>query len=163
MLFGDSKAFQWSGALRDIALAQGWRLSIVTKGGCTPADLPQVMTEESQHCESWRDAQVEQIVARADVVIVGSSAAYFKNQRAADQRTGAWERTLGRFTDAGIPVVYLRDTPTPEFDVPSCVSGSLDDWGACSFPRAEALTTDPLLVDVVLGDVPGVEDRKSVV
>ncbi|MBD7951748.1 acyltransferase family protein [Oerskovia rustica] len=157
VLFGDSKAFQWSGALRDVALAQGWHLSIVTKGGCTPADLPQALLEESQHCEAWRDAQIEKIAARADVVIVGSSAAYFESEEAADRREAAWGSTLGRFAAAGVPVVYLRDTPTPGVDVPSCVSGALDDWDACSFPRAQALPADPLVVDVVLGDVPGVE------
>ncbi|GAA3210739.1 acyltransferase family protein [Oerskovia jenensis] len=157
VLFGDSKAFQWSGALRDIALAQGWRLSIVTKGGCTPADLPQEMLDESQHCETWRDAQIDRIADRADVVIVGSSAAYFEGAEGADRRERAWASTLGRFAAAGVPVVYLRDTPTPVTDVPSCVSGALDDWDACSFSRAEALPTDPLLVDVALGDVPGVE------
>jgi peptidoglycan/LPS O-acetylase OafA/YrhL len=157
VLFGDSKAFQWSGALRDIALAQGWRLTIVTKGGCAPADLPQAMLVESQHCERWRDAQVERIAARADVVIVGSSAAYFRNEGAADLREAAWAHTLRRFTDEGIAVVYLRDTPTPGFDVPSCVSGALDDWDACSFPRVDALPVDPLLVDVALGDVSGIE------
>lgn len=54
-------------------------------------------------------------------------------------------------------MVYLRDTPTPGVDVPSCVSGALDDWAECSFPRARALPADPLVVDVALGDVPGVE------
>lgn len=157
VLFGDSKAFQWSGALRDIAIAQGWHLSIVTKGGCTPADLPQAMLEESQHCESWRDVQIDRVAARADVVIVGSSAAYFESAAAADRREQAWGSTLGRFAAAGVPVVYLRDTPTPGVDIPSCVSGALDDWAECSFPRAQALPADPLLVDVALGDVPGVE------
>ncbi|KRC37437.1 acyltransferase family protein [Oerskovia sp. Root22] len=157
VLFGDSKAFQWSGALRDIALDQGWHLTIVTKGGCTPSALPQALLEESQHCESWRDAQVARIAAHADVVILGSSAAYFLDEQAADLRLDAWRSTFDRFAEHDVPVVYLRDTPTPVFDVPSCVSGAIDDWDECAFARAEGLPPDPLLVDVALGDLPGVE------
>ncbi|GIJ00296.1 hypothetical protein Slu03_26730 [Sediminihabitans luteus] len=55
-----------------------------------------------------------------------------------------------------MPVVYLRDTPTPDADVPTCVSGALDDWSRCSFDRATGLLDDPVLAQVALGDLPGV-------
>lgn len=157
VLFGDSKAFQWSGSMRDIADRQGWDLTIVTKGWCAAPDLPQELTEKSIGCEQWRADRLPWIRETADVVVVSTSTSYFFQPGAEELRDDAWERTLDAFRSADIPVVYLRDVPTPDFDVPGCVSDHIDDWAACSFRKDESLAPDPLLLRTVLGEEPGVE------
>ncbi|WP_052366866.1 acyltransferase family protein [Paraoerskovia marina] len=157
VLFGDSKAFQWSGAMRTIAEDHGWRLTIVTKGGCSAADIPQRFTAESVDCERWRAAQLPRIGEEADVVVVSTSTSYFFKPQAEILRDDAWDRTLDAFRSADIPVVYVRDVPVPDFDVPGCISEHVEDWSRCEFSRSASLAPDPLLLRAVLGDEPGVE------
>jgi hypothetical protein len=56
-----------------------------------------------------------------------------------------WGKTLQALKAIGAPIVYLRDTPYPNSNVPTCVSGALNDWSKCSFPRDVAFHTDPLM------------------
>lgn len=156
VLFGDSKAFQWSGAMREIADNQGWDLTIVTKGGCAAPDIPQRFTAESIDCEQWRAAQLPRIRDMADVVVISTSTSYFFKPEAGYLRDEAWARTFGTFTSADIPVVYIRDVPTPDFDLPGCVAEHIDDWSQCDFSRAATLAPDPELLRAVLGEEPGV-------
>jgi hypothetical protein len=56
-----------------------------------------------------------------------------------------WQETIQALQAIGAPIVYLRDTPYPNYDVPTCVSGALSDWSKCSFQRSVAYHTDPLM------------------
>jgi hypothetical protein len=56
-----------------------------------------------------------------------------------------WKKTLRSLRAIGAPIVYLHDTPYPNFDVPTCISGALSDWSQCSFKRDVAFHPDPLM------------------
>ena len=56
-----------------------------------------------------------------------------------------WKKTLQSLRAIGAPIVYLHDTPYPNYNVPACVSGALDDWSECSFKRGIAFHPDPLM------------------
>ena len=58
---------------------------------------------------------------------------------------GGWNQTLRALRAIGAPIVYLRDTPYPNYNVPTCVSGALNDWSKCSFARSTAFHPDPLM------------------
>ncbi len=67
---------------------------------------------------------------------------------ASDRRVSpdAWarglRRTYGRLAGAGVPVVAIRGTPYPGFDVPACLSrraAGLPMADACEYDRADAL------------------------
>ena len=63
-------------------------------------------------------------------------------------------RTYTRLADAGVPVVAIRGTPYPGFDVPTCLSrraARLPMADACAYERDEALhaAARAVQVDVV--------------
>lgn len=53
--------------------------------------------------------------------------------------------TLNRFDAFGVPVLLLRDTPVPGFDVPTCLARSAwrgaDPGATCTFDRAVGLSS----------------------
>ncbi|MGQ7606991.1 hypothetical protein ACTGVU_10540, partial [Streptococcus suis] len=62
----------------------------------------------------------------------------------ADAAQAAYADTLAAFTDAGIPVLVLRDTPAMPDDVPDCLATGPVSWDDCGAPPSEALEPDPL-------------------
>ena len=56
----------------------------------------------------------------------------------------AYARTLEALTDAGLPVLVMRDTPTFPSSVPDCVAASPQDGADCDQPRDTAVELDPL-------------------
>jgi hypothetical protein len=73
------------------------------------------------------------------------------------QQKAAWATTLDQLTATGAAVVHIRDTPWVGHSIPACISGSIDDWDACAFPRAGSVVTDPVDALIVEGSVDGVE------
>lgn len=141
VLFGDSHAQQWFPALDAQARTLGWRLVSWTKSGCPIADqevYSQQLGREYTECARWREATVARIVLLdRDVVVVSQSDTLTLGQ-SARRWTDGTASTLGRFQQAGVPSVYLLDTPAPSEDVPACAASHLRNTGACVIPRDEA-------------------------
>lgn len=61
----------------------------------------------------------------------------------ADEIRSGTRRTLARFVAAGIPVVVLRDSPLPPFEIPKCIARSIGEGpkapDPCEFDAATAL------------------------
>ncbi|MFD1077745.1 acyltransferase family protein [Longispora fulva] len=141
VLLGDSQAAQWFPAVSQIAARRGLGVEVLTKQGCPLATLTVVnpqLGREYRECTEWRRYALNRVNAwpQPKLVLAASLNAYV-----ADPRAG-WDATLAGL--AGLPVGYLRATPLPGRDVPTCVSGALDDWRACQFPRSAALRPDPV-------------------
>ena len=156
VLLGDSHAAMWL----PFAQALGARLrapvEVLTKSGCPVAALtaenPQLGRDYAE-CYRWRRAAVGRVAElRPRLTVVTSSDAY----RAEGTPLAAWTPLFDGLRSAGAPVVYVEDTPHPGRDVAACMSGSLDDWTACSFPRPAARRPDPVPVAAERGDLPGV-------
>jgi hypothetical protein len=94
------------------------------------------------------------IAVKPDVAVLSSYDEYVtrevdaSGERGADGRVSptAWgrglRRTYGRLAGAGVPVVAIRGTPYPGFDVPACLSrraARLPMAAACEYNRDEAL------------------------
>lgn len=137
VLFGDSHAAQWFPAAQRIAAARGWAVEVLTKSGC-PVPMLRVtnpqLGREYRECDEWREYALNRVAAAKPKLILVSSL-----NRYTSDATQAWQEPLRRLAETGAPVVYLRDTPNPGRDVPTCVSGDLD----CDFPREHALWADP--------------------
>jgi peptidoglycan/LPS O-acetylase OafA/YrhL len=141
VLFGDSHAIQWFDALEHIASEQQWRLVTLLRSGCPAPDLDTPL--RSPECDAWRAAAIRKIkTLRPTLVVLASTTRYLGDDDAAEWE-GAVRRTLTQITGAGVHVLVIRDTPTPPFNVPTCLARSARHaWypgGKCTFLRAQAL------------------------
>ena len=145
VLFGDSHAEQWFGALQKTATAQGWRLISWTKAACPLADV--LLYSDQLHrpfteCPAWRAGTLERIGAlHPDLVIASGSDALpgpgFSNTQWA-ARTADTAAALQRAADR---VVYLADVPAPTSNVPLCLAGSVGSPAHCQFGLPPAGTS----------------------
>ena len=130
----------------------------LVKQGCPLAELtvqnPQLGRAYTE-CDTWRAAMITRIAEgpRPKLIVISSLNQYSKNVA---QVAAGWEQTLAPLRALGVPIVYVRDTPSPGIDVPVCVSGAGGDWDRCSFPRVAALPPDPLAGLIGAGKLPGV-------
>ncbi|MET3803374.1 peptidoglycan/LPS O-acetylase OafA/YrhL [Nakamurella sp. UYEF19] len=145
VLYGDSHAEQWFGALNTLAIAQGWKLVSWTKAACpladvllTNAQLQRPFTE----CPAWRSDTIAKISAlHPDLVIASGSdslpgPAYSNAEWSAQTVT-----TLARLQAAAPTVVYLADIPTPATNVPVCLAAHVKAPATCQFPARSATPT----------------------
>ncbi len=137
VLFGDSHAEQWFGAVQKIAVSHGWRLISWTKAACPLADV--LLYSDQLHrpfteCPAWRSGTLQRIAAlHPDLVIASGSdtlpgPAYDNAQWAA--RTADTAAALQR---AAARVVYLADVPAPTGNVPVCLAGNVGSPERCQF------------------------------
>jgi peptidoglycan/LPS O-acetylase OafA/YrhL len=159
VLFGDSHAQQWQSPLIRIARQRGWSLTVMTKSGCPVAAIASDGSDARfarPDCAEWRALSLKRMAdeLHPSLVIVASRENYVDDLA---QQKAAWSETLTAVTRTGAAVVHIRDTPWVGHSVPACISGSIDDWDACSFPRAGSVVTDPVDALMVEGSVTGVE------
>jgi peptidoglycan/LPS O-acetylase OafA/YrhL len=158
VLFGDSHAMQWFDPLRRIADSRAWRLTTFVKSGCPSAQIsPPDTAGFREACAIWQKEVIHQIVAMSGggysgkvVVILGSATVYLQGTRKPvsrlDVTLDAWRegnrRTFAAFASGGLHVLAIRDTPTPPFDVPTCLARAVRNaWYAetrCDFDRKAA-------------------------
>ena len=151
VLFGDSHAQQWQGALDAAAKSKHWRLVSWTKAACPVAattivnpSLKRAYTE----CDTWRTATVARIRAlKPDLVIVSQSDSVPGRTVSNDHWAAATLDTMRQLTAGGRHVEFLADTPYPRADVPTCVSEHLADVRTCQVVRAQAYHASALYTD----------------
>jgi peptidoglycan/LPS O-acetylase OafA/YrhL len=158
VLFGDSHANQWLPALEKIATTRNWRISVFTKSGCPVANIILPKSDGSRltdaECIRWRARSITEITTqvRPALIIVGSFDAYIPDS---GQMLSSWNASLDKLRKAGAPIAYLRDTPAPTNDVPTCVSSALDNWSKCAFtPRNFG---EPVIQQTLIGNEPDVK------
>ena len=156
VLFGDSHAMQWFPAVDAVADRRGWRLVVLTKAGCTPADVAMYnaqLRRRYRECERWRAHTLIRIAReRPSLVIVGNSSSH-QVIRAGDRLDGdssavaleqGLARTLRKLRGTRAKLRVMRDNPRPDRDVRACVSESLSNLGRCAFPRAVGYAHRPV-------------------
>jgi peptidoglycan/LPS O-acetylase OafA/YrhL len=151
VLAGDSHAVQWVPALRAVAEAKGWSLTVYGKSACpfVPGSVSrhQPPYESYPECGEWNNAVRDRIMTNRPQLVITTSYRFgliedgkaltgTANQTA---RIAAMRQSWSRLTEAGIAVAVLRDTPLPPFNVADCVSGNLTQLTKCSFDREPAL------------------------
>jgi peptidoglycan/LPS O-acetylase OafA/YrhL len=151
VLFGDSHAMQWFNPLLTAAKLEGWRLVTVLRAGCAASDTnPQHISATVDHCKQWRTSAIQAIIAMhpSAVVMASYDGVTLRGDTgpvpmlsADDIRLGT-RRTLQALAPAGIPIIVLRDTPLPPFDIPACVARLIDrpqPGKSCDFEALFAL------------------------
>ena len=81
--------------------------------------------------------------------MVVSSLHTYLSESDAPEMLKAWDKSLDQLRKTGVPIVYIRDTPHPAEDVPTCISGAFDDWSKCAFPSD--INKDLLIEKAVTG------------
>jgi peptidoglycan/LPS O-acetylase OafA/YrhL len=173
VLFGDSHADQWSTPLVSLADQENWRVVTYLKASCSVADIlvyNMRLHRFTQECPEWRAKALAEIVhLRADMVVITQfSSSYIRGplsnlgEHAVDLATWSegLRRSLHTLHAAGIPVILLRDSPTPGRDMRYCLARA--DWhglptSICETPRSFGL--DALVTKTELdaaASVPGV-------
>jgi peptidoglycan/LPS O-acetylase OafA/YrhL len=141
VLFGDSHAIQWFDALERLAAERHWRLITVLKSACPAPDLGAPW--RSPECDIWRATAVRDIRALHPTLVVLASTTRYLDDSSVAEWEAAMRRTLTQLTAAGVHVLVIRDTPTPPFNVPTCLARSArHSWypgGQCAFMRTQAL------------------------
>jgi hypothetical protein len=155
VLFGDSHADEWSSPLATIARRNDWRMVTFLKSSCAVADIPVYnmrLRRFSPECAAWRAAAIAAIgrLHPAAVVIAEFSGGYILGRQtalgpyAADHASwsAGLERTLTTFGKFHIPVILVRDSPTPGQNETNCLSRALwhgHSTNSCEPARSFAL------------------------
>ncbi|GGK89633.1 acyltransferase family protein [Mangrovihabitans endophyticus] len=152
VLFGDSHALQWFPAMREIAVRRGWRLVVLTKSSCSPADVTldvDRLKRRYTECTAWRTGALRRIRQVApNLVVVASSMAYrgVLAGHPADPDavwTDGWRRTMSTLRDAAHRVAWIVDTPFLTQSPVDCLTAHTDHIGRCALPRATVLRDPP--------------------
>lgn len=151
VLFGDSHAQQWQGALDAAAKSRHWRLVSWTKAACPVAGTTIVnpsLKRDYTECDTWRTATIARIRALKPDLVIASQSDSVPGRTVSN---GHWAATtldtVQQLSAGGQRVEFLADTPYPKSDVPTCVSENLADVRACTVTRAQAYHASALYTD----------------
>ena len=147
VLLGDSHAGEWYPDVYSVAHQHGWDTEVLNKEGCPLASITienATLNQPYTQCNLWRTNMFQRLLSepRPRVIFIASLNYYTSDNTYLAE---GWKKTLQALRAIGAPIVYLHDTPFPNYNVPTCVSAALDDWSKCSFPRDIAFHPDPLM------------------
>jgi peptidoglycan/LPS O-acetylase OafA/YrhL len=163
VLLGDSHASQYLPALQVSAERHDWRIVVYQKSACMVSDSPVRIRSTGlirQDCESWKkeamagilDVKPDMVVTSAALPVIYNE--YYLLEPTAELISG-YRSFWSRLTEAGIPVLVVRDNPRPGVDVPSCMVMNRESPGRCSWMREQVLDRheDPLVEASQMTDV----------
>jgi hypothetical protein len=144
---GDSHAVHLFPGLLAAAESRNWTIQPLTKSACTPSDITLWASTHGRaftECDVWRRGALKALVDDPPDLVVFSSS-FQDDVTIVDRATGAhvegpamvdaWvkgmRRTMRHLTEAGIPVLIMRDVPAADGDVPACVE-THGDLGDCA-------------------------------
>jgi len=146
VLFGDSHAAQYFPAFDLIANLRHWKLVVLTKATCPPLMLrvhSPVLGRTYRECTEWRRQALARIAREHPAVVILGVARHYDSSYGFTVYGPQWvvglRETIHTIRASGIPVAVLGPTPKPPFDVPTCLSGHIDDATACATPISQAV------------------------
>ncbi|MFI2103377.1 acyltransferase family protein [Isoptericola sp. NPDC019693] len=150
-LLGNSHAGHWAPALEAGEDAGDWQVDTYLQSSCYPVGrlLDYEAADDAQNCLDTTRWAVDSVVSGGyDLVVLSARTnqllADVPEAEQADAAQAAYADTLATFTDAGIPVLVLRDTPAMPDNVPDCLASGPVSWDDCGAPPSQALEPDPL-------------------
>lgn len=145
-LYGNSHAGQWQPAVQAIAEARGWQLDTYVVGVCQPTVEPvtsqgEAMTQEQKtSCAKLVPTALDELTSTGYDLVVMSTLD-------AENDPSVYADTFDRLTEAGVPVLVIRDTPASmdlANDTPFCLSFHLADPEACAGEPGKWIHRDTL-------------------
>jgi hypothetical protein len=149
VLFGDSHAEQWFGALDALAESKGWKLVSWTKAACPMADVL-LMSAQLQRpfteCPAWHADTMAKIAELHPELVIASGSDALPGPSFSNSTWSAdTSAVLTQLKAAADQVVYLADVPAPTTDVPVCLAENVHAPDKCQFSLAsqtEGLTSE---------------------
>jgi peptidoglycan/LPS O-acetylase OafA/YrhL len=153
VLFGDSHTEQWFDAVNAVAQARHWRLVVLTKSGCTPANAYTIKINARRaftECAAWREDAFAVMASLKPALVVMSTRTYLASpvdrngqpvKGPPDQLwTTAMLEAATRVQRTGARVVLMQDTPDPGgTSVPDCVAARPTAVQRCALPVRTAI------------------------
>ena len=143
VLFGDSHALQYAPALAPIAEEKGWRLVVLTRGNCTPADV-----DIGSYCNEWRSNTVDRIINQEnpDMIIIATSTTGELDMITEDGEElfapdslpfheEGMIRTINELKKTGATMVMMGDQIQAPTLPDQCVGDNLKSLRECAFPN----------------------------
>ena len=146
VLFGDSHAGHWFDALNWISDRRHWRLVVMTKEGCTPAEVT-LRDGPNSLCARWREKAKARIARLDPALVIVSWARWIEpwaNQKAGvlTGYGGPWQDGVAAIFQflrrSARQVMFISDTPYLPQSAPDCVAGHLSDVRPCTTKRSDA-------------------------
>lgn len=148
VVFGDSHAAMWAPALDAWGKSNSVSVTLVTKSGCTPADVEvysKTLEKVFEQCHEWRrNAFAYLQEASPDIVIVAESVrgpvVLDRGQVVEDEEqttqilADGMERTMSVLSSYTDNLILVGDVPSLGVDLPSCLARNRDDVSACAQP-----------------------------
>ena len=155
-LAGGSHAEHWITALDILGRKYGFKIVTYLKMGCplTTEENPLVMGDNRPYpnCRDWNDAVMPKLIAdRPDYVFTTSTRPW--NIKPGDVMPGTYLGIWEQLSEAGIPILAMRDTPwlvrdgEPFFPVDCLASGG--ESSTCGIDRSEVLSDRNPTLDIV--------------
>jgi hypothetical protein len=153
VLLGDSHAAAWFPALDLIGKLQHWRLVVMTKAGCPPAevDIDAWFRHGAPYveCTQWRSNTKAQIAALHPALVLVTTATYLEEPEARPS-TGVptdngstwqdgWAAIFSFLRGATRHVIFISDGPTLRVRAPGCVSRHKSDVRRCNTRRSSGI------------------------
>lgn len=147
LVIGDSHAQQWMAAVVPGALAHGYTVIALLRGGCSfAADEAPVAADG---CLEWRtDAEGYIAQKRPDVVVMVGTRSFPDSPE--ERPLDGLEETVAAVQEAGARAVVIRDTPRFSEDMFACVE--TNGPAGCARDRSQVLATEEPLKGADLGD-----------
>ncbi|BBH17368.1 acyltransferase [Nocardioides baekrokdamisoli] len=142
-LVGDSHAQQWLAALMGVAAQDGFRITTHVASGCNFAPVRQLGGNAAwiDGCQRWQAGTLARVIQERPDLVVLSNRTFLAIEGVSRKQAGGTYTTaatvvLRRFAAAGIPVLVIRDAPTPEVSIPQCLDAHHGNLAACDGTRA---------------------------
>ena len=128
-LFGDSHAAEWTPALAQIAVDNGWRMDRYAAGACGSFLFP-ALRNPTVNCGEWRREVLDQLAADPpDVIVLSNLSALTYAANPQEWRQGVIDGLAA--LPAESKVVVFSETPRAEKNVPICLASHLEDTRPC--------------------------------
>ena len=146
VLFGDSHTEQWFDAVNAVAVERHWRLVVLTKSGCTPANALTTKVNARRaftECATWREDAFTLMASLKPTLVLMSTRTYLSapvdarnlpvKGVADDLWTTAMMDSATRVQKLGARVMLMQDTPDPGgTSVPNCVAAHTTAIDRCA-------------------------------
>lgn len=132
MLVGYSKETQWIDALDLWSVGLGVSLKSITKGACPFGDVANAGYDLKPSCSEWNAQVLDHVLSNPPDLVITVVTRPVKGVEAIPEFKLSH---LERLSEAGIPVLGIRENPRWGFDVPGCVEMNGPD--GCTKPRSE--------------------------
>ena len=146
VLLGDSHAGEFFDPIQTVAATESKSVEVLNKVACPLANVQTVesaLQRNYTECDTWRSNVLQRLASEPKPAIIFIAQLNRYEVSNAALVTG-WHTTLTKLEASGAPIVYLKDTPVPNADVPTCLSAALSHWSTCDFSRSTALPNDAL-------------------